>query len=94
MNNIPHKKFWLSGDKQLHIEPPYILLIKRDLERELENNFNIVNLCRNPTSYTSDFYEYKIALFKNEEPERFLQFLRNFVKSIEISGEISVARNF
>ena len=43
-------------------------------------------------SYTSDVYEYNIALFKNEEPEIFLQFLWNFGKSIEISGEISVVR--
>ena len=42
-----------------------------------------------PTSATSDLYEFKMALFDNKEPEEFLLFVWNFNMVLAESGTLT-----
>ena len=63
MNNVSHKKGWLSGAMHVHVYPPPIYPIKNELESKSENFLTKI-LLRHPMSATSDLYEYKMALFE------------------------------
>ena len=52
-----------------------------------------IKLRRNPTSEKSDLYEFKMALFDNDEPEEFLLFVQNFKIILESSGTIASSEN-
>ena len=45
-------------------------------------------------SYTSDFYEFKIYLFYNVEPEDFLLFVRNFNINLAASGTLEAGAKY
>ena len=47
-----------------------------------------------PTSSTSDLYEFKISLFYNSEMEEFLLFVRNFNMTLAASGTLEADAKF
>ena len=67
---------------QPHIEPTRISLIKENHNGKSDKDFVKLKMSWDPTSSTSDLYEFKMYLFQNGKPERFLLFISNFNKSI------------
>ena len=62
---------------QTHMEPPPITLIKENYDGKSDKDFVKLKLRRDPTSSTSDLYEFKMPLFDNGDPEEFLLFVCN-----------------
>ena len=52
-----------------------------------------VRLLRDPTTEISDLYEFKIALFDNSDPGKFLLFVRNFQTTLEDSVALTISTN-
>ena len=71
---------------QVHVEPPMIPLIKGRYDGKWDKDFVALKLRRDPTSSTSDLYEFKMSLFDNVELEEFLLFVRNFNMTLAASG--------
>ena len=67
-NNVPHKNKWNLGVVQVHTETPHISLIKSNHNDKADKDFVIMKVRRYPTSYKSELYEFKMALFENGEP--------------------------
>ena len=53
-----------------------------------DKDFVKLKLCKDPTSSTSDLYEFNMSLFDNGEPEEFLLFVRNFDMTLAVSGPL------
>ena len=47
-----------------------------------------MKLRRNPTSNTSDLYEFRMYFFDNSRPEEFLLFVSNFNMTLAASGTL------
>ena len=45
-------------------------------------------------SSTSDLYEFKMSLFENFEPEKFLLFIRHFNMNLAVSGILEVGAKY
>ena len=73
---------------QVHVDPLTILLIKVKYNGKSDKYFLELKLCRDPTSSTSDLYEFKMSLFDNGKPEEFLLFVRNFNMNLVASGTL------
>ena len=86
MKNFSHKKSWNSGMTQVHVEPPPKPLIKVKYDGKSDKYFVKLKLCRDPTSSTSDLYEFKMYLFENGNPEEFLLFVCNFNMTLVMTG--------
>ena len=71
MKNISSKKGWTTEMTQQHVDPPLIPLIQETHDGKSDKDVVKLKLCRDPTSYTSDLYEFKMSLFDNGEPEDF-----------------------
>ena len=71
MKNVSHKKIWISGMTQVHVDPPLIPLIKGKYDSKSDKDFVKLKLHRDPTSSTSDFHGFNISLFDNGKPEEF-----------------------
>ena len=54
-----------------HVEPPPIPLIQETHNGKPDNVLVKIKLYRDPTSYTSEFYEFKMYLVDNGDPEEF-----------------------
>ena len=54
----------------------------------IQKIFLKLKLHRDTTSSTSDFYEFRMSLFKNDKPEEFLLFINNFNMPIVVSGTL------
>ena len=74
---------------QPHVEPPPIPLIKSKHENKSENYFVKIKFHRDPTSSSSDLYEFNMALFDNGEPEEFFLFLQKFNITHAASGTLA-----
>ena len=48
MKNLLNKKGLLLGSFQMHVNPPPILLIKRNIDTKSEKYYVKIKLCRNP----------------------------------------------
>ena len=79
MNKILSKKRFMTGTTQPHVDPPPITLIKENHDGKSEKYFVKLKLRRDPTSPTSDIYEFKMSLFDNGD---FLSFYCLFITSI------------
>ena len=77
-NNVPHKNKWNLGVVQVHMETPHTSLIKSNHNDKADKDFVIMKVRRYPTSYKSELYEFKMALFDNGNPEEFWLFVCNF----------------
>ena len=69
----------MTGMTQPHVEPPPIPLSKENHDGKSEKYFVKLKLRRDPTSPTSDIYEFKMYLFDNGD---FLSFYCLFITSI------------
>ena len=65
MNNVFHKKVWLSRTLQIDVDPTPIQPIKRKLDKKSEKDYVKIKLCRDPTPEKSDMYKFRMALFDN-----------------------------
>ena len=68
----------INADIQARIDPPPIPLPKATTGKKEETNIIKINMCRDPTSATSDNYELKVQTFENGKPEEFLQMMKDF----------------
>ena len=91
--NVFHKKKWNAGTLKLHVYPPLIPPIKSNHDEKLDKDFAKIKLLRDTTSQKLDLYEFKIALFDNEDPEEFFLFIRNFNTTLETSGALLIGKN-
>ena len=85
MKNVLHKNKCNAGVVNFQLDPPPIPLIKSRKYYKSDKDFVNLKLCRDPTSENSDLCEFKIALFKNGDPEEFLLFICNFNMNLEAS---------
>ena len=76
----------MTGKTHPHLNPPPIPLIQETHNSKSDNNFVKLKLCRDPTSYTSELYEFKMSLFENGNPEEFLLLVRKFNMTLADSG--------
>ena len=87
MMNVSHKKKWIWRTVKVHMEQPLIPLIKVKNDDKPDKYFVEIKLRRDPVSEKSNPYEFKIAMFDNGEPEKFLFFVCNFnmtLKALEM----------
>ena len=70
------------------MEPPPILLIKSKHDDKSDKDFVNIKLCTDPKSEKSDLYEFKMALFDNNDKEEFFLFAQNFNMNLEASGTL------
>ena len=68
MNNVSHNNDWNLGTVQVHEDPPPIPLIKINNDEKLDKGCVKIKLLREPESEKSDPYEFKMALFDNNNP--------------------------
>ena len=66
--NIYHKHIWRTGEVQIHVKPPPIMLIKVKNDTRSENDCVEIKLPRYPMPEKLDMYYFKMALFDNREP--------------------------
>ena len=71
MKNFSSKKGWMTGMTHPHVEPPTIPLIKEKHDDKSDKYFVKLKLRRDPTSPSSDLYEFKMSLFDNGNSEYF-----------------------
>ena len=90
MKNVSSKKEWMTGVTHPHVEPPPIPLIQETYYGKSDKYFVKLKLRRDPTSSTSDLYEFKMSLFDNDETEDFLLFVSNFNTNLAASGTLEV----
>ena len=88
MKNLSHKKGWGVDTNLAHVEPPQILLIKETSTSKSDGDDVKLNLCRDPTSSTSDIYEFRMPLFDHGDTEEFLLFVQNFQMTLAASGTL------
>ena len=74
----------------LPVELPPTTLIKIKHYDKSDNAFVKIKLCRDLTSEKSEFYEFKMALLDNNNPEEFLLFVCNFNMNIKASGTFNI----
>ena len=79
---------------QPHVEPLIIHLIKEKHDGKSDNCFVTLKLRRDPTSITSDLYEFKMSFFDNGEPEEFLLFVHNFNTTLTESGTLEAGAKY
>ena len=63
MKKISHKKGWGMETNTAHVEPPKIPLIKETYTGKSYGDYVKLKLRRDPTSSTSDLYEFMMSLF-------------------------------
>ena len=61
--------------KQVYVEPLSIIPIKSKHENKSDKDVVKLKLRRDPTSSSSDLYDFKRDCFGNSEPKEFLLFL-------------------
>ena len=88
MKNVSSKKGCMAGMTQAHFNPPNILLLKEFYNVKSEKYLVKLKLHRYLTLSTSNFYEFKMYLFENGEPEEFLLFVCNFNMTLTASGTL------
>ena len=86
MKNFSHKNSFNSGILQVHVEPLSIPLIKGEYYGKSDKDSVQLKFRRDPTSSTSDLYEFKMYLFENGNPEEFLLFVCNFNMTLVMTG--------
>ena len=73
---------------QVQVETPPIPLIKGKYNGKSEKDFVKLKLCTDPTSSTSELYEFKMSLFDNGDLEDFLLSVCNFNITLATSGRL------
>ena len=70
---------------QAHVEPPSIPPIKGNYDGKSEKYFIKLKLRRDPTSSTSEQYEFRMYLFDNGDPEEFLLLVHNLNMTLAVT---------
>ena len=87
--NVSHKNTWISGVTQAHVVPPPTPPIKIKHGSNSDKYFINLKFHGYPTSDSSEFYEFKMALFDNGNPKEFLLFVINFNIALAASGMLA-----
>ena len=74
--------------KPYYVEPPPIPSIKETSTGKSDEYYVKLKLCIDPTSSTSDIYEFRMSLFDHGEPEDFLFFVQNFNMTLASTGTL------
>ena len=82
------------GITQPHLEPPLISLFKEKHNGKSDKYFFKLKLRRDPTSSTSEIYEFKMYLFENGDPEEFLLFVRNSNMTLAASERMEAGAKY
>ena len=77
-----------------HVDPSLIPLIKENHNGKSEKYFVKLKLRRDPTSSTSNLYEFKMSLFDNGEPDEFLLLVCNFNTTLAESGMLEAGEKY
>ena len=93
MKMFSHKKGWNSGMTQALMVPPPIPLIKGTYDGQPDKDIVKLKLRRDPTSSTSDIYEFSMSLFENGDMEEFLLFVSNFNTTVAALGTLETCTN-
>ena len=88
MKNYP---VWLSAEVQACIEPPTILLIKKEPPEANKYAIIKINMHQNPLDAASETYTLKIVTFEHGQPEEFLKLMKNFKKAVNEIGTKTAA---
>ena len=91
MNNVLHRKCWIQGAVKIHLDPPVIPLIKSKNDAKPDKDCVEIKMCRDLTSEKLDLYKFKIALFENSEPGKFLLFVKNLQKILKGSRTLNAS---
>ena len=67
-----------------------INLIKETCNGNSGKDFVKLKLRRDPTSITTDIYEFKISLFEHGDPKEFLLSIPNFIMTIAVAGNLDM----
>ena len=78
-----------SGAVEIHVNPPFIHLIKGKNETKPDKDCVKIELYRNLTSENSYLYDFKMDLFDNGDPEEFFPFMQNFQMTLGDSGALT-----
>ena len=79
IKKVSSKKVWITGMTHPHVEPLPIPIIQEVYDGKSHKDFVKLKLRRDPTSSTSELYEFLMSLFDNGKPE---EFYCSFVSSI------------
>ena len=74
------------------MEPPSIPLLKEFHDGKSDKDFAKLKLRRDPTLSTSGLYEFKMSLFGNGKPEKFLLFVRKYKRTLAASGTMEAKK--
>ena len=80
------------GMTQPHVETVSIPLIKENHSGKWDIYFVKLKLRRDPTLSTSGLYEFKMSLFGNGKPEKFLLFVRKYKRTLAASGTMEAKK--
>ena len=73
-----------------HVDPPPNRLFREMSTGNSDGDCVKLNLRRDPTSRTSDLYEFRMSLVDHGEPEEFLLFVQKFQTTLAASGNIEM----
>ena len=88
MKNVSQKNFWRTGAVQIYVDSPLTPWIKSKIDLMIED-YAKIKLCRNPTSEKLDIYEFKLALFDNDDPKWLLFCVWGIKKMLEAPGMLA-----
>ena len=90
MKNISIKKGWMTGVTLPNVDPQLIPFIEETYDGKSDKDSVKLKLGRDLTLSTLDFYELKMSLFDNGEPEEFILFVRTFNMTLTASGTLEI----
>ena len=77
----------------MHVEPPLIPLIESKNGEKSGKYCVEIKFCQDMTSQKLEFYEFRMALFDNDDLEEFQLFIRNFSMNLQASGIFAASAN-
>ena len=83
-----HKKVWGTDTNPAHVEPPPTPLNKETPTGKSDRYYVKLKLGIDPTSSTSDLYEFRMYLFDHGKLEEFILFVRNFQMNLSAIGTL------
>ena len=93
MDNVFHKKNYNAWAVKVHMETAPIPNIEGKNDEKLDTDFVKIKLRRDMMSENLHFYEFKMALFDNGDPEELFLFISNFNMNIEASVTLKSGTN-
>ena len=66
-NNFSHNKGWGVDTNTAHVDTPPVPFIKETSTSKSDVDYVKLNMRRDPTSSTSDIYEFRMSLFDHDD---------------------------